>query len=199
VSSELAPTPHSQPSLSPRSSLSVSPPVSPYDLGPPPAYDQAYHRVTAPLLDRTQLVDKLSELRLTQATGMVVGPSFLPVPRPNGLVRAGVPPNIPLVDLVELTNMSQGSGLGRPARTYDSVSLGSDAASNPPLSPISEMVPDVCEMAGPSGTNTRSVSAAVSDESVAGDSGVFEAAASKKGSALNEMNVETAQVQIKLR
>lgn len=164
--------------------------MSPYDLGPPPAYDQAYHRVTAPSLDRTQLVDKLSELRLTQATGMAVGPSFLPVPRPNGLVRAGAPTNIPLVDLVELS---------RPARTYDSVSLGSDAASNPPLSPISEMVPDVCEMVGPSGTNTRSVSAAVSDESVAGDSGVFEAAASKKGSALNEMNLETAQVQIKLR
>ncbi|XP_059481986.1 protein kibra [Neocloeon triangulifer] len=193
TSSELAPTPHSQPSLSPRSSLSVSPPVSPYDLGPPPAYDQAYHRVAPPALDRTQLVDKLAELRLHQA-----GPNFLPVPRPNGLVR----PNVPLVDLVDLNNMSQGSGLGRPGRNFDSVSLSSDVTSNPPLSPISEMVPDVCELSsngGPSGSNTRSVSAAVSDESVAGDSGVFEAAASKKGSGLNEMNLETAQVQIKLR
>jgi protein KIBRA len=198
TSSEFAATPHSQPSLSPRSSLSVSPPVSPYDLGPPPAYDQAYHRTAAPVLDRTQLVDKLAELRLNQAT-TAAGPSYLPVPRPNGLVRT-VPPNIPLVDLVDFNNMSQGSGLGRPSRNFDSVSLSSDATSNPPLSPISEMVPDVCELsAGPSGSNTRSVSAAVSDESVAGDSGVFEAAASKKGSGLNEMNLETAQVQIKLR
>ena len=45
--------------------------------------------------------------------------------------------------------------------------------SNPPLSPISETSSGVCNNL--SGVNTRSVSAAVSDESVAGDSGVFEA------------------------
>jgi protein KIBRA len=57
-----------------------------------------------------------------------------------------------------------------------------------------------------SGTNTRSVSAAVSDESVAGDSGVFEASNKKRSSlasdsaaGLGDMNLETAQVQIKLR
>jgi protein KIBRA len=55
-----------------------------------------------------------------------------------------------------------------------------------------------------SGTNTRSVSAAVSDESVAGDSGVFEASNKKRSSLASDniaedMNVETAQVQIKLR
>ena len=44
--------------------------------------------------------------------------------------------------------------------------------SNPPLSPISESSSGVCNNL--SGGNTRSVSAAVSDESVAGDSGVFE-------------------------
>ena len=44
---------------------------------------------------------------------------------------------------------------------------------NPPLSPISESSSGVCN--NMSGVNTRSVSAAVSDESVAGDSGVFEA------------------------
>jgi hypothetical protein len=48
-----------------------------------------------------------------------------------------------------------------------------DLGSNPPLSPISETSSGVCNNL--SGGNTRSVSAAVSDESVAGDSGVFEA------------------------
>lgn len=50
------------------------------------------------------------------------------------------------------------------------------------------------------------MSAAVSDESVAGDSGVFEASNKKRSSLasdnaaeLEEMNLETAQVQIKLR
>jgi len=51
---------------------------------------------------------------------------------------------------------------------------------SPPLSPISETPP-------------RSVSAAVSDESVAGDSGVFEA------SHKSNFNSETSQVQIRLR
>ncbi|KAF4531755.1 hypothetical protein B566_EDAN014495, partial [Ephemera danica] len=215
ASSELAPTPQSQPSLSPRSSLSVSPPVSPYDLGPPPAYDQAYQRlhasITPPSLDRCQLVDRLAELRLNRSEGAPVllaactttttTTTTILSAAPRGLARP-IPPNIPLVDLLELNNMSQGSGLGRPVRTppFDSVSLSSDATSNPPLSPISEIVTDGCELTtAASGSNTRSVSAAVSDESVAGDSGVFEAAASKKGFGLNEMNLETAQVQIKLR
>ena len=49
----------------------------------------------------------------------------------------------------------------------------SERLSNPPLSPISETSSGMCNNV--SGGNTRSVSAAVSDESVAGDSGVFEA------------------------
>jgi hypothetical protein len=52
-------------------------------------------------------------------------------------------------------------------------------------------------------SNPRSaVSAAVSDESVAGDSGVFEAAHHRKGEDLVgalAMSLETAQVQVKLR
>ena len=48
-----------------------------------------------------------------------------------------------------------------------------EVLSNPPLSPISESSSGVGNNL--SGGNTRSVSAAVSDESVAGDSGVFEA------------------------
>jgi len=68
-------------------------------------------------------------------------------------------------------------------------SVGSDQSA--PLSPISE-----------SAVYKTGVSAAVSDESVAGDSGVFEATASKKDLGLDlglAMNLETAQVQIKLR
>ena len=52
-----------------------------------------------------------------------------------------------------------------------------DSSSNPPLSPISESSSGVCNNL--SGGNTRSVSAAVSNESVTGDSGVFEVSAKR--------------------
>lgn len=74
-----------------------------------------------------------------------------------------------------------------------------DVASNPPLSPISESSSGVGNNL--SGGNTRSVSAAVSDESVAGDSGVFEAVV-KRDHLLDEvleMGMESAQIQIKLK
>ncbi|KAI5639858.1 protein kibra [Phthorimaea operculella] len=64
-----------------------------------------------------------------------------------------------------------------------------------PLSPISETPPPPSPRTpSSSGTNTRSVSAAVSDESVAGDSGVFEAAQAADSAAVN-----SAQIEIKLR
>ncbi|ODN03263.1 Protein kibra [Orchesella cincta] len=84
----------------------------------------------------------------------------------------------------------------------------------PPLSPISEYVAseegNVCQSSQPtahcqtqnsSGTSTRSVSAAVSDESVAGDSGVFEASNNHRceSQEVSEINAEAAQVQVKLR
>lgn len=53
-----------------------------------------------------------------------------------------------------------------------------------------------------SGTNTRSVSAAVSDESVAGDSGVFEASNDRGNQdygMAQETSLESAQIQLKLR
>lgn len=194
------------PSLSPRSSFtSVSPPVSPvYNpaTGPPPAYEhverqrkqhqqqvhlqpalyqqplqQVAAAVCAPeeallALDRTQLETRLAELRLNQA-GV------------NDYVNCVVNSQIP--DHVEVRSTSD---LRRPG---SSTSL---APMDPPLSPISETPTS-------SGTNTRSVSAAVSDESVAGDSGVFEASHKKLqgpgGMVLCDMNLETAQVQIKLR
>lgn len=193
------------PSLSPRSSLtSVSPPVSPvYNpaTGPPPAYEQVerqrkqqqqlqhqqvLYQQPHPLqamnacgtedamlsLDRTQLETRLAELRLNQA-GV------------NDYVNSVLNSQVP--DHVEVRSSS---GLRRPG---SSTSL---APMDPPLSPISETPTS-------SGTNTRSVSAAVSDESVAGDSGVFEASHKKvqgpAGMVLCDMNLETAQVQIKLR
>ncbi|XP_048512060.1 protein kibra isoform X2 [Athalia rosae] len=192
----------SQPSLSPRSSLSsVSPPVSPlYEnapMGPPPAYEQVELQrrqqrllASASPLDRNQLEDKLAELRLSQQAIQeqlsANSEHFKMSPQPPVEFQSG--------------NMSQGSGLGRPAMPLPQ---------EPPLSPISETPPPlgIRSRASSSGTNTRSVSAAVSDESVAGDSGVFEASNRRRLSgllgvdplALGEMNLETAQVQIKLR
>ncbi|CAG9571911.1 unnamed protein product [Danaus chrysippus] len=130
----------SQPSLSPRSSLSsASPP-------PPPSY----HQVERQRRQQKELEEKLAEMRIGVATSIneVTGLSTIPV---------------------------QLQGPGRPAE---------------PLSPISETPPT----ASSSGTNTRSVSAAVSDESVAGDSGVFEAAQAGEAGCVN-----SAQIEIKLR
>ncbi|CAG9854227.1 unnamed protein product [Phyllotreta striolata] len=190
----------SQPSLSPRSSLSsVSPPVSPMyenlpSIVPPPAYDQVKR-------DRKQLDERLVELRLST-------PSMASAANVEYQQRSSFPSLSPLTDLLEAqaSNMSQGSGLGRPCRySYES-------SGDPPLSPISETSPaaldhdDMLQGAAlsrtsSSGTNTRSVSAAVSDESVAGDSGVFEASNRKRASLgfAADVDVETAQVQIKLK
>lgn len=176
----------SQPSLSPRSSLSsVSPPVSPMyeniSILPPPSYKQIEH-------ERQQL----SELKFLNHTG---SGDYLS----NYTQRIPVPNLSPLSDLLEahMSNMSQGSGLGRPSRnSYESVG---------DLSPISEApIGNHQEIAlsrtSSSGTNTRSVSAAVSDESVAGDSGVFEASNRKKAAGYAPEDLfDTAQVQIKLR
>ncbi|XP_023950176.2 protein kibra isoform X1 [Bicyclus anynana] len=138
----------SQPSLSPRSSLSSSSPPP-----PPPSYNQ----VERQRRQQRELEEKLAEMRIGVATGLneITGLSTIPV---------------------------QLQGPGRPCE---------------PLSPISETPPPPLSPRTPSssGTNTRSVSAAVSDESVAGDSGVFEAA--QGGDASNAVN--SAQIEIKLR
>ncbi|XP_048526075.1 protein kibra isoform X1 [Dendroctonus ponderosae] len=191
----------SQPSLSPRSSLSsVSPPVSPmYEnlpcLLPPPTYEQVEK-------DRKLQSDQLVELRIP-SNGSNEYINYMPP-------RVSIPSLSPLTDLLEAqaTNMSQGSGLGRPSRySYES-------SGEAPLSPISETPPPVLDqmldemLQGPalsrtssSGTNTRSVSAAVSDESVAGDSGVFEASNRRRASGVfgSSLDSDTAQVQIKIR
>ncbi|XP_017877265.1 protein kibra isoform X1 [Ceratina calcarata] len=205
----------SQPSLSPRSSLSsVSPPVSPlYEnapMGPPPAYEHVemqrrqHQRPVASAnahLDGNQLEDRLAELRHIQQQS---SSHEQPCGVQDRLKLVGGPH--PPVEL-QSGNMSQGSGLGRPVCVMQQHQVAQEP---PPLSPISETPPPtgIRSRASSSGTNTRSVSAAVSDESVAGDSGVFEASNRRKlpgvigdvdSLALGEMSLETAQVQIKLR
>ncbi|CAG9762587.1 unnamed protein product [Ceutorhynchus assimilis] len=190
----------SQPSLSPRSSLSsVSPPVSPmYEnlpcLLPPPTYEQV--EKDRRMQSEQRLDERLLELRISN-NGSNEYINYTPQ-------RVSIPSLSPLTDLLEAqaTNMSQGSGLGRPSRySYES-------SSDAPLSPISETPPPMIDhdemLQGPtlsrtssSGTNTRSVSAAVSDESVAGDSGVFEASNRRRESSV--LDTDTAQVQIKIR
>jgi len=218
----------SQPSLSPRSSLSsVSPPVSPlYEnapMGPPPAYEQIelqrrqqHQKVACAMtcnssgsnsgaalhLDEDQLEDRLTEFRLnSQQQGVPLQQERSCSNLQDRLKLVGPHPPVEL----QSSNMSQGSGLGRPG-----IQLPPLPQEPPPLSPISETPPPtgIRSRASSSGTNTRSVSAAVSDESVAGDSGVFEASNRKRLSAFipdvdplisGEINLETAQVQIKLR
>nr|XP_023013961.1 protein kibra isoform X1 [Leptinotarsa decemlineata] len=195
----------SQPSLSPRSSLSsVSPPVSPmYEnlpgLIPPPTYEQV-KRERRLQCDQKQIDERLVELRLSNTSSTEYLHNYVSQ-------RGSIPSISPLTDLLEAqtSNMSQGSGLGRPCR-YSYESTG-----DPPLSPISETSPAIyhdemlqgvaLSRTSSSGTNTRSVSAAVSDESVAGDSGVFEASHRKRASAAfaSDIDAETAQVQIKIK
>ena len=74
-------------------------------------------------------------------------------------------------------------------------SVGGDQSA--PLSLISETDMDIRKTTG-SGSDARSVSAAVSDKPVAGDSDVFEAPHKRDDLGIS-MNLETAQVQIKLR
>ncbi|GIX79810.1 protein kibra [Caerostris darwini] len=175
---------HSVPSLSPRSSLSsISPPVSPYEYGPPPSYEQTH-------LERLQrqlpssIEEQLSDLKLSpcvvegvRTEQNVYGDQKL---RSSGMFLIGEQ-NLNLRNFGEVSN---------------------ETHSNPPLSPICELGSDDLQTCTYSNSNNRSVSAAVSDESVAGDSGVFEASNKRLVEdrfGLSELNLETAQVQVKLR
>merc|ERR1711936_1073531 len=191
----------SQLSLSPRSSLSsVSPPVSPHE--PPllpPSYDQAYLtsmerqkrlQASLPTLLQQQNPQQSLEETLTELRLGGVRTSRRPLARGGGahfeLGDTGLPYSL-APGLTPQVFLSRRSG-------QDSV--GSDQSSAP-LSPISETATD--DQKTSTSSNARSVSAAVSDESVAGDSGVFEASRPSKGDLGLSMNLETAQVQVKLR
>ncbi|KFM62896.1 Protein kibra, partial [Stegodyphus mimosarum] len=176
---------HSVPSLSPRSSLSsISPPISPYEYGPPPSYEQTH-------LERLQrqlpvgLEEQLADLKLAPCSADALRTEQI-VLSDQKLVRQGglflsSDQNVNLRNLGDSPN---------------------DSHSNPPLSPICELGSDDLQTCTFTNSNNRSVSAAVSDESVAGDSGVFEASNKRTAEdrfGLGELNLETAQVQVKLR
>merc|ERR1719232_2099410 len=222
VSANLSlPKTSSQLSLSPRSSLSsVSPPVSPYNAGSaavlPPTYDQAYLtsierqkrlQASLPSLPQQQPQNS-SNLHLNSAlanleeqfTGLNVAPrgQVTNCGGAGGQVRPKVPRPLAVgqFDLSDLNySLSPSQAVFNRRSGQDSV--GSDQSNqSAPLSPISETATDDRKTLS---SNTRSgVSAAVSDESVAGDSGVFEASHKKEDLGLSS-NLETTQVQIKLR
>ncbi|XP_060062647.1 protein WWC2-like isoform X2 [Ylistrum balloti] len=200
-------------SISSRSSLSsVSPPMSPYDVGPPPSYQD---HITSVERQRVGFFGNNSSLNpsttnSTNSTETEQSKVVLDAPyhqlssensaRTNLFIGASLN-NRPVLGAGEqlLDPATQTSGPKKipPPQYPDNM----EVMSNPPLSPISESSSGVGNNL--SGGNTRSVSAAVSDESVAGDSGVFEASMNiTKRDVLDEaleMNLESAQIQIKLR
>ena len=176
---------------SPHSSLSsLSPPVSPYDMGPPPTYKQ--HMIVTKPPPPTNVPSIQRRPGLTQSSNTPLQNVNINIPiQISSSQSKVVTENSPVLlqskfestvtetcsysvqtsssssyqsETVE-TMYTQGNV---PKRTQYPENL--DVISNPPLSPISESSSGVGN-----GGNTRSVSAAVSDESVAGDSGVFEA------------------------
>jgi len=206
----------SQLSLSPRSSLSsVSPPISPYNAAAaPPTYDQAYltsverqKRLQASLPVLTQqsnpnmhlnsvlanLEEQFSGLNVSRAPAVVTNPSGPPMQQTRPRIAR---PGVGQFDLGDL-NYSLTPAQAMYGRRSGQDSVGSDQSNqSAPLSPISETTTDDRKTVS---SNTRSgVSAAVSDESVAGDSGVFEASNKKDDLGISN-NLETTQVQIKLR
>ena len=182
---------------------SLSPPISPYEVGcPPPSYNQ-HMNIGVPNMPSIAKPP----------------PPYVPAGRPAppppfsasvNMSNLNTPPYIPqinsnqskaVLDAMYVNSQSKTdpancSGAWTPNNAYVIPTQGSDVnsepvntnsniikriqhvdnldiSSNPPLSPISESSSGVCNNL--SGGNTRSVSAAVSDESVAGDSGVFDA------------------------
>lgn len=161
-------------SLSSRSSLSsVSPPISPYDIGPPPSYEQ--HMTGAERQRRVPYPTNTNFDVIPEApSGLQLKISADQSKLPGDLLN----PTVDYSPPVQLNAAGQSIHEEPGYQNLSSVRRGQypeniDLGSNPPLSPISETSSGVCNNL--SGGNTRSVSAAVSDESVAGDSGVFEA------------------------
>lgn len=180
-----------QSSLSPHSSFSsLSPPTSPYDIGPPPSYEQHMNAVERQkrLVIGTTTTTSTATTNTTTVTKRALTPSLstgsdsaLPHVMHNTNSTGAMPlfQVLPYMLQVLDSDVSGNSSHGNPVNKQAAVNTQSafvdntDIASNPPLSPISESSSGVCNNL--SGVNTSSVSAAVSDESVTGDSGVFEA------------------------
>ncbi|XP_067663170.1 protein WWC2-like isoform X2 [Haliotis asinina] len=183
-------------SVSPKSSFSsTSPPVSPYmpmEIVPPPTYEQhmsAVERQRHVSLGGNWMVGGQPLTNCDQSKLTENSPQYPRVD--NSRTR------VPVVGQMVPQSLLAESGEINTKRSQGLENL--DSTSNPPLSPISESSSGVCNNL--SGGNTRSVSAAVSDESVAGDSGVFEASVKRTGviDEVLETNLESAQIQIKLK
>lgn len=202
-------------SISSRSSLSsVSPPASPYDVGPPPSYHEHItsverHRVGFSGSNSSLNPAVVNSVETEQSKVLLdISSSYHPhqlAPENNAQTNVFLgasfnsrPVTGPSDQLFDPTAQVMSGPRKVPPPQYPD---NMDVMSNPPLSPISESSSGVGNNL--SGGNTRSVSAAVSDESVAGDSGVFEASMNiTKRDVLDEaleMNLESAQIQIKLR
>ena len=181
------PQPPSMTSASPHSSLSsLSPPVSPYDIGPPPTYKQ--HMNVAKPPSNVPSIPWRTGISTNNS-----GPPSVNITTPLQINSNQSKETIEISPVLQQTKFestetssySFQSSSTYHSETTETVSVQSSVAkrtqypenlevvSNPPLSPISESSSGVGNNL--SGGNTRSVSAAVSDESVAGDSGVFEA------------------------
>ncbi|XP_033744026.1 protein WWC2-like isoform X2 [Pecten maximus] len=200
-------------SISSRSSLSsVSPPVSPYDVGPPPSY---HEHITSVERQRVGFFGSNSSLSPGTANSVETEQSKVVLDSSSSYHQLGSENNTQ-TNLFLGASLNKKPVMGASEQLMDSATQvlsgpkkvaqpqypdNMDVMSNPPLSPISESSSGVGNNL--SGANTRSVSAAVSDESVAGDSGVFEASMNiTKRDVLDEaleMNLESAQIQIKLR
>ncbi|CAI9734781.1 protein WWC2-like isoform X1 [Octopus vulgaris] len=201
-------------SLSPHSSYSsLSPPTSPYDIGPPPSYEEHMNAVER----QKRVAGATSSLAMGGAADPVTktvqlneSANFLPLLVNNTSVTTQtaspyqLPPHmLHSVDSDCVTNTLQGSTICKQVATHPSVVMAgttqsayvdnTDIASNPPLSPISETSSGVCNNL--SGVNTSSVSAAVSDESVTGDSGVFEASVKRYDTFDGNLHVEVDQAR----
>lgn len=178
--------------FSSRSSLnSVSPPVSPQDAQlQPPSYEQAFlgsNERQRRLQHQQHMHLEVSKVSLPELTDFKLG-------------NRAMPP--------KLSTISE--NLGR--ENYSALMQSNDDFNNAsePLSPISESVNEPLSFT--SGIHSKAssavlsssasvvASAGISDESVAGDSGVFEASTRKQsGIGGLSSSLETAQVQISLR
>ena len=182
----------------PQAAAAPQSPQSPYyDVGPPPSYEQHIerqqgHEPFAALQARLSQLSITEEEPVEQQTTLSPPTSNVVPALTSGLTPAlsSKPPPISPSHPNQLYS-PEGEFQYVHLYTPENVTNTDNTLGNPPLSPISESSSGVCNNL--SGINTRSVSAAVSDESVAGDSGVFEA--SHKLDVL-EM---AAQVQIKLQ
>lgn len=174
-------------SASPHSSLSsLSPPISPYNIGPPPTYKQHMTVTKPPPPTNVPSVQRRTGFSTNANTPLQNVNISIPLQISSSQSKVTVESS-PIFLQSKFESTETHSYSMQTSSTYQSETVETvcttnnmvrrtqypenvDAGSNPPLSPISESSSGVGN-----GGNTRSVSAAVSDESVAGDSGVFEA------------------------